>query len=120
MALRATLDLGTNTFHLLIVEVENGQIQSILVDEKRAVKIGAGGINQGFITEEAIQRAIVTFKEYKQIIEQYKEDLIVLTGGLSGTFSNILIPLQLGARDMASGFLNMLSYWFFFLSSVLM
>lgn len=44
----------------------------------------------------------------------------VLTAGLSGTFSNLLIPLQLGARDMASGFLNMLSYWFFFLSSVVM
>jgi cytochrome c oxidase subunit 1 len=44
----------------------------------------------------------------------------LLTGGLSGTFSNLLIPLQLGARDMASGFLNMLSYWFFFLSSMLM
>ncbi|MCS6823121.1 MAG: cbb3-type cytochrome c oxidase subunit I [Cytophagaceae bacterium] len=44
----------------------------------------------------------------------------VLTAGLSGTFSNYLIPLQVGARDMASGFLNMLSYWFFFLSSVLM
>jgi cytochrome c oxidase subunit 1 len=44
----------------------------------------------------------------------------VLTGGLSGTFSNLLIPYQIGARDMASGFLNMLSYWFFFLSSVIM
>jgi cytochrome c oxidase subunit 1 len=44
----------------------------------------------------------------------------VLTAGLSGTFSNFLIPLQIGARDMASGFMNMLSYWFFFLSSVLM
>ena len=45
---------------------------------------------------------------------------MVLTGGLSGTFSNLLIPYQIGARDMASGFLNMLSYWFFFLSSILM
>jgi cytochrome c oxidase subunit I len=44
----------------------------------------------------------------------------VLTAGLSGTFSNFLIPLQCGARDMASGFLNMLSYWFFFLSSCVM
>jgi cytochrome c oxidase subunit 1 len=44
----------------------------------------------------------------------------VLTAGLSGTFSNFLIPLQIGARDMASGFLNMLSYWFFFLSSCVM
>ncbi|NBO57836.1 MAG: cytochrome c oxidase subunit I, partial [Chitinophagia bacterium] len=34
--------------------------------------------------------------------------------------ANILIPLQIGARDMASGFLNMLSYWFFFLASVVM
>ncbi|MGD9328739.1 MAG: cbb3-type cytochrome c oxidase subunit I [Cyclobacteriaceae bacterium] len=44
----------------------------------------------------------------------------VLTAGLSGTFSNYLIPLQIGARDMASGFMNMLSYWFFFASSVVM
>jgi cytochrome c oxidase subunit I len=44
----------------------------------------------------------------------------VLTAGLSGTFSNFLIPLQLGARDMASGFLNMLSYWFFFLAGLVM
>jgi cytochrome c oxidase subunit 1 len=44
----------------------------------------------------------------------------VLTAGLSGTFSNLLIPLQIGARDMASPMLNMLSYWFFFLASVIM
>lgn len=44
----------------------------------------------------------------------------VLTAGLSGTFSNLLIPLQIGARDMASGFLNMLSFWFFFVSAVIM
>ena len=44
----------------------------------------------------------------------------VLTAGLSGTFSNLLIPLQIGARDMASGFLNMISYWLFFISSALM
>lgn len=44
----------------------------------------------------------------------------VLTGGLSGTFSNLLIPLQIGARDMASGLLNMLSFWLFLISSVIM
>lgn len=44
----------------------------------------------------------------------------VLTAGLSGTFSNFLIPLQIGARDMASGLLNMISYWLFFISSIIM
>ena len=44
----------------------------------------------------------------------------VLTAGLSGTFSNLLIPLKIGARDMASGFMNMLSFWMFFVSCVIM
>ena len=44
----------------------------------------------------------------------------VLTAGLSGTFSNLLIPYQIGARDMASPLMNMLSYWFFFIACVIM
>ncbi|HNB81004.1 MAG TPA: cbb3-type cytochrome c oxidase subunit I [Chitinophagaceae bacterium] len=44
----------------------------------------------------------------------------VLTAGLSGTFSNFLIPLQIGARDMASPFLNMLPYWFFAVAGLIM
>jgi len=44
----------------------------------------------------------------------------VLTAGLSGTFSNLLIPLMIGARDMASPMLNMMSYWFFFISGTIM
>ena len=44
----------------------------------------------------------------------------VLTAGLTGTFANFLIPLQIGARDMASGFMNMLSYWFFFVATIIL
>ncbi|WP_239016328.1 cytochrome c oxidase subunit I [Sphingobacterium corticibacter] len=44
----------------------------------------------------------------------------VLTAGLSGTFSNLLIPYQIGARDMASPLMNMLSYWFFFVACIIM
>ncbi len=44
----------------------------------------------------------------------------VLTAALSGTFSNLLIPLQCGSRDMASPFLNMLSYQMFAVSSIIM
>lgn len=44
----------------------------------------------------------------------------VLTGGFIGTLGNFLIPLQIGSREMASGFLNMLSYWLFFLSGAVL
>lgn len=59
---------------------------------------------------------------YNALITMHGTILVffVLTAGLSGTFANFLIPLQVGARDMASPFLNMLSYWFFFVAGLVM
>jgi cytochrome c oxidase subunit I len=45
---------------------------------------------------------------------------LYLTAGLSGTFSNLLIPLQIGARDMASGVYEYDFLLVVFLSSVIM
>ena len=65
---------------------------------------------------------VMTNEAYLSLITIHGTIMVffVLTAALSGTFSNLLIPLQLGARAMASGFLNMVSYWLFFLSSVIM
>lgn len=64
----------------------------------------------------------ITDEAYYALVTMHGTILVffVLTAGLSGTFSNLLIPLQVGARDMASPLMNMLSYWFFFLASVVM
>lgn len=64
----------------------------------------------------------ISAESYYALITMHGTVLVffVLTGGLSGTFANFLIPLQIGARDMASPFLNMLSYWFFFTASIVM
>lgn len=64
----------------------------------------------------------ITDEAYYSLVTMHGTVLVffVLTGGLSGTFANFLIPLQCGARDMASPFLNMLSYWFFFSASIVM
>jgi len=64
----------------------------------------------------------ITPEAYYALVTTHGTVLVffVLTAGLSGTFANFLIPLQIGARDMASPFLNMLSYWFFFAASIVM
>jgi heme/copper-type cytochrome/quinol oxidase subunit 1 len=68
---------------------------------------------EGGVMDPSVYLALVTIHGTIMVF-------FVLTAGLSGTFSNLLIPLQIGARDMASGFLNMVSYWLFFLSSLIM
>lgn len=69
-----------------------------------------------------VQNGHITQEGYYALVTTHGTVMIffVLTAGLSGTFANLLVPLQCGARDMASPFLNMLSYWFFFLASVIM
>lgn len=75
-----------------------------------------------FLGERMAPGGVMTNEAYLSLITIHGTIMVffVLTAALSGTFSNLLIPLQLGARDMASGLLNMISYWLFFLSSVIM
>ena len=65
----AIIDMGTNTFHLLLADVDKGGYQ-ITYRDHEAVKIGQAGINEGFITREACQRAIVAMKKFREVIDQ--------------------------------------------------
>jgi exopolyphosphatase/guanosine-5'-triphosphate,3'-diphosphate pyrophosphatase len=58
---RAIIDLGTNTFHLLVAH----ESKKIIHEEKNPVKLGAGGINNRIITREGMARALRCLKEFK-------------------------------------------------------
>ena len=75
-----------------------------------------------FLGERFAPNGVMTNDIYLALVTIHGTIMVffVLTAALSGTFSNLLIPLQIGARDMASGILNMISYWLFFISSVVM
>jgi exopolyphosphatase / guanosine-5'-triphosphate,3'-diphosphate pyrophosphatase len=59
----AIVDMGTNTFHLLIAEKRGGTLITIYQD-RVATKIGMGGIDDGVVTKAGIERAIVALKEF--------------------------------------------------------
>lgn len=65
----AIIDLGTNTFNLLIFE-EN----TTLFKTKIAVKLGEGGITKGYIAEAPFQRGFEALKKHLQTIEKYQAD----------------------------------------------
>lgn len=65
---KAIIDLGTNTFNLLIAEVGSTEF-NVIYANRIAVSIGQGGINNGLITEEAIARALNALATFKQVCE---------------------------------------------------
>src|SRR3989344_4644925 len=65
---------------------------------------------------------ILTPDTYNQVLTMHGTVMIfwAITPLLTGAFGNFVIPLQIGARDMAFPVLNMLSFWIFFLSGVIL
>lgn len=74
--MKAIIDLGTNTFHLLIAQVKNNSIQEFYKMQV-PVKIGSGGINKGFITSEAYKRGLVALNEFKKHITVFGVDEVL-------------------------------------------
>lgn len=67
----AIIDLGTNTFHLLVAE-KQGTKASVLHREKVGVKLGKAGINQDVIQPDAIERAIAALQAFKSKMDLFE------------------------------------------------
>jgi exopolyphosphatase/guanosine-5'-triphosphate,3'-diphosphate pyrophosphatase len=75
----AIIDLGTNTFHLLIAQSE-GEGYNIIYRDRLAVKIGMGGINDGIITESGFHRALLAMQSFKNVLDEHAADTIYAFG----------------------------------------
>ena len=75
----AVIDLGTNTFNLLIVDKSDSGFIEVF-GTKVGVGLGLGGINQNRIQEDAIERALTTLLAYKSKCEEHKVVEIIAYG----------------------------------------
>lgn len=67
----AVIDMGTNTFHLLIVDLVGDQFK-VVYREKIAVRLGKDGISKGRITPDAWGRALDTLSTFSTVIEEFQ------------------------------------------------
>ncbi|QDW23860.1 exopolyphosphatase [Pedobacter sp. KBS0701] len=74
----AIIDLGTNTFHLLIAEKAGKELE-ILYKANVPVKLGEGRINDNIIIPAAFERGINCLKDFSEIIADYQVDKIRAT-----------------------------------------
>lgn len=68
----ASIDLGTNTFNLLIAEIKENKDFEILYEKKLPVKLGRGGIHKKVIAQDAFERGIEALHSYNEIIQKFK------------------------------------------------
>ena len=73
----AALDLGSNSFHLLVVETRPDGSFVPLVREKEMLRLGDVVAREGRLTEEAIEAAIDTVRRFKTIADLQQADEIV-------------------------------------------
>jgi len=71
----AVIDLGTNTFHLIIAEVSATTI-NVLFKTNEPVRLGQGRINENIIIPEAFERGINTLKAFKREIDKHQVAIV--------------------------------------------
>jgi exopolyphosphatase/guanosine-5'-triphosphate,3'-diphosphate pyrophosphatase len=72
----AIVDLGTNTFNLLVAEIATDHSYKIIFNTKIAVKLGEGGINTGIIAPAPFQRGIDAMKNHLETANKYNVEKI--------------------------------------------
>jgi len=71
----AIIDLGTNTFHILIIEWE-GQRYKMLDKLQVPVKLGKGAFSGKLITHDAYSRGIAAMIEFKTLLERHEVTIV--------------------------------------------
>jgi exopolyphosphatase/guanosine-5'-triphosphate,3'-diphosphate pyrophosphatase len=74
----AVIDMGTNTFHLLIAEVK-GDVFEVLHKEREAVRVGEEGLHDGWIPLEAQKRALNTLAHFRKVADGHQVSKIFAT-----------------------------------------
>lgn len=69
--IRAGMDIGTNTFLLLVAEVDAGKVRRVLRDETRIVRLGQGVDQAKAFHPDAMDRGKKVFAEYGAILKSY-------------------------------------------------
>jgi exopolyphosphatase / guanosine-5'-triphosphate,3'-diphosphate pyrophosphatase len=70
----ASIDIGTNSFHLVIAKVNDKGIVKILSKDKEVVRLGKSSSDMKYISLEAMERAVSTLKRFKIICDSFNAE----------------------------------------------
>jgi exopolyphosphatase/guanosine-5'-triphosphate,3'-diphosphate pyrophosphatase len=73
----AAIDIGTNSIHMIVVQVRPDLSFEVIDREKEMVRLGAGGLDGRALTPEAMQAALQVLSKFRRLAESHKVDEVV-------------------------------------------
>jgi exopolyphosphatase/guanosine-5'-triphosphate,3'-diphosphate pyrophosphatase len=74
----ASIDIGTNSFHLVIAKIDNKKRFAVLTKTKEVVRLGSSSNDMKYITSESIERGVEALMRFKMICDSYKAEIIAV------------------------------------------
>lgn len=66
------IDIGTNSFHLVIAEIDNSGIVKVLTSDREVVRLSRSSTDMKYITEKSLQKGIQVLRRFKRVCDNYK------------------------------------------------
>lgn len=76
----ASIDMGTNTFRLLIAEVEKSSFFKEVFSAKQITRLGEGFSNDKILKPAAVERAVAALVQFREALKNHKVDDLIVVG----------------------------------------
>jgi len=73
----AAIDIGTNSVHMIVVQVRPDLSFEVIDREKEMVRLGAGGLDGRKLTPEAMHAALQVLSKFRRLAESHKVDEVI-------------------------------------------
>ena len=90
----AAIDIGTNSFHLVIAKIDSKKRFTVLTRAKEVVRLGSSSNDMKYISPDSIERGVETLKRFKLICDSFKAEIIAVATSATREALNKQIFLQ--------------------------
>src|SRR5437867_5359512 len=73
----AAIDIGTNSIHMIVVQVRPDQSFDVVDREKEMVRLGAGGLDGRALTPEAMHTALQVLSKFRRLAESHSVEEVI-------------------------------------------
>src|SRR2546422_955561 len=73
----AAIDIGTNSIHMIVVQIRPDFSFEVIDREKEMVRLGAGGLDGRALTPEAMHAALQVLSKFRRLAESHRVDDVI-------------------------------------------